>query len=321
MRDSEESCWLFYLLGGINAVLLVGSFIQFTRITYHEIKQSNQKNEKNKLNERSSLVQNRNSNNVNNNHHHQIQQNNSMQKQKWSGKWSFHAVITIFLLLRTIFFMIYPSFHDKRIIIPPSIMGLWEQLGDTCFLVAYLMLLLFWAQFYNQFLGKKDAMSGGRNLLRVIFVLCLIGFATMLILILLLPQKMEENWNKIETACGLFLSCVTLFLAGGFMYYAVKLWMILRTFLPASTRRRAQVRKIVSVGIFCTVAFTTRAIIVIITMVEAWKNPNVRSFSATIEMVILFFVFLEAVPIATMMFLLRKLPRIQDASPASVSAA
>jgi len=153
---------------------------------------------------------------------------------------------------------------------------------------------------------KKKMAQKMRVPLQIIMIFTAAISITFLILSILWINNdlMADSLDEISSLVMSFLAVLVGF---GFLYYGIRLYLLLRKYRLISPRKRAQTWKVVGVAVGCTICFITRAGIVLYSLMEASKNFN-KNFDAPWPLVFVFFFFLETVPITMMLFLLRKLP-------------
>lgn len=104
------------------------------------------------------------------------------------------------------------------------------------------------------------------------------------------------------------MSVLSVGVAVGFLYFGIRLWLVLRHYRIISVRKRNQTRKVVGVACITTMCFATRAVLIGWSVTLALTRPDTRQWNTPWELVAFFFLGLETFPVALMLFLLRKLP-------------
>eukprot|EP01119_Soliformovum_irregulare_P020995 TRINITY_DN6880_c1_g1_i1.p1 TRINITY_DN6880_c1_g1~~TRINITY_DN6880_c1_g1_i1.p1 ORF type:complete len:321 (-),score=42.04 TRINITY_DN6880_c1_g1_i1:29-991(-) len=230
------------------------------------------------------------------------------QASSWSGKKAFHLIILLCMFDRGTFFLVTLPLNT---LLPDTIETLWIQSGSLLFLVAYFMLLMFWAKFYYSIrgIGREMAPKLERavNIIFVGSVVALIGFLIVCVVFL----KNDQMAPKLDTIAGGVVAGMELTVGAGFFYFGIKLALLARQFHLLSSRKRAQTSKVVTVAAGCTLCFITRSVLILYSMYNAWNLPYARQFDAPWYVVLIFFLVLETIPVTLMLFLLRKLPTVK----------
>jgi len=187
---------------------------------------------------------------------------------------------------------------------------LWVQTGDFLFFMAYFMLLLFWADFYYRVDGSSKGVFSKFRIPIAIAVSALGLFYVCIAILSIVFCKMDNQAEMVDEVSSTTLSFFFFVVGIAFLYFGIRLTIVLQKFRLLN-RKKSQTRKVVGVAVLCTLCFVARASVVMFTVVKSIISFNKQEFNAPWEVSLAFFLLLEALPIALMLFLLRKLPVVR----------
>jgi len=190
---------------------------------------------------------------------------------------------------------------------PASIVIIWVQAASVLFLFAYFNLLLFWAEFYYNVDGSYNNVNRRMRVCSIVTTFFMAMITIVFVALALLWMDNNELAYQLDEISSIVLCVLAILVGCAFLYYGIRLYILLHQYKHISPKKRAQTTKVVGVAVGCTICFLTRAAIVFYSVVEASKNFN-RGFDAPWFVVFIFFFALETIPICLMLFLLRKLP-------------
>lgn len=183
---------------------------------------------------------------------------------------------------------------------PPVARHILLDLPGLMFFTTYTLLVLFWAEIYHQ------ARSLPTAALRPVFLATNAGVYAVEISawIYMGVSGKEALATKISAS---FIAMVNLFAAVGFLLYGGRLFIMLRRFPIESKGRRKKLREVGCVTAICATCFTLRAALV----AAAAVNRNFGSELDVVDHPLLnagYYTFVEIIPSAMVLFILRKLP-------------
>ena len=177
-------------------------------------------------------------------------------------------------------------------------------------MLAYMFLLLFWADFYYHLTNEESDLFKKRRieLVAATIVFILINLAFTIILFTWGGRNPHHDlW--VDDIWALLSAVIFIGIAFGFLMYGTRLH---RFMSQMGERKASQAQLIVIVGTVCTVCFLFRAAVMIFSAAKnaPWENEGDEAcFNLTQWFTFIYFFFSELVPIAMMMFLLRSLPK------------
>lgn len=212
----------------------------------------------------------------------------------WTTQKVFHLMNFIVNAARAVVF----GFHHTVFKFRPRIFRLvFLDLPGLLFFSTYTLLVLFWAEIYHQ----------ARNLpterLRPAFLI--INGAIYVIQVCIWLYEWISPNEILAIVAKLFLAVVSFTAAVGFLTYGGRLFLVLRRFPIESKGRQKKLREVGSVTAICFTCFLIR------TIVAAWSAFNNAANVDALNHPILnlfYYVIVEVVPSALVLFILRKLP-------------
>lgn len=183
---------------------------------------------------------------------------------------------------------------------------LWLDLPGLLFFSTYTLLVLFWAEIYHQ------ARSLPTNMLRPTFTLLnglvyALQIATWIYM--MVGTNNHEESDTLRTVTASFYAVVYFAAGCGFTVYGGRLFVMLRRFPVQSPGRRKKLKEVGSVTSVCTTCFLARAIVVAYAAYKKTADLDNNEASDAVPMLNFFYyVFVEIIPSALVLWILRKLP-------------
>jgi hypothetical protein len=109
-----------------------------------------------------------------------------------------------------------------------------------------------------------------------------------------------------QVASSVFLVLVSLAAANGFIMYGGRLWFMLHRFPIESPGRLNKLREVSTLTIVCSMSFIVRAILVTLSIVDTQDFKLDVTGHPLLD--IAYYAFVEVLPSALVLFILRKLP-------------
>jgi len=235
--------------------------------------------------------------------------------KKMLPKKVFHMIIVLAMLLKSSFFIVHPLLVSKTIVLPYSLIVGWFEAASFFMFLAFLALVLFWADFY-------DFLEHGitkpffktvhvRVILGMIFGILAVLFAGLIVLLILWRHD-EDSLTEMQMIAEMVIA--VMFLAAGLAYtvYGLRLASLLRRVRLAGS----SAVKIALVASSITSCFVARAILILYVLIKIQfhEPPNNIKFDNTALVELLYCFVTEILPTILMLFFLRKLPRWKENS-------
>jgi hypothetical protein len=119
----------------------------------------------------------------------------------------------------------------------------------------------------------------------------------------------RDSRRGLRSVCGggqaVFMAVVSTMAAGGFVLYGGRLFMMLRRFPVQSPGRRKKLKEVGCVTSICTTCFTARALVI---AYSAFNDSLAIDVLGHPVMNLVYYVSVEILPSALVLFILRKLP-------------
>eukprot|EP01116_Phalansterium_solitarium_P004712 TRINITY_DN1579_c0_g2_i1.p1 TRINITY_DN1579_c0_g2~~TRINITY_DN1579_c0_g2_i1.p1 ORF type:complete len:331 (-),score=85.18 TRINITY_DN1579_c0_g2_i1:1162-2154(-) len=244
------------------------------------------------------------------------------------GRKLFFSVIGVFMLVRSTFFLTEPWINEGDVPLPISIVFIWIAAGDALYFLAYFMLLLFWATFYYKLsgTGPTDLLKQNSSIACAFITMALLFAAFVAVAVWLMHSPAMAS--RFDTIISTIMSGFSLIVAVGFLYFGTRLLMLRARVPPGNTKKRAQILKITGVAGVCTVCFLARTALIMYSVVNTWLHPLPDAtpksshdvFGVSWIWLWAYFFVTEALPVALMLFLLRKVPTLRRNKKKVVSA-
>jgi len=216
----------------------------------------------------------------------------------WTTQKMFHLLNTIVCVVRMTVFVLREPIANLHWVALQSVL---LDLPGLLFTTTYTLLVLFWAEIYHQ------ARTLPTNNLRptfIIFNICVYVVQVVIWVIILLSPP--ENKRLAASLSAAFMGFISLVAACGFILYGGRLFFMLRSFPIDSRGRRKKIQEVGFVTSICTFCFIVRSGMVFF----AALDPRDGSLNVMNHPVLnfLFYLLVELVPAALVLYILRKLP-------------
>jgi Flp pilus assembly pilin Flp len=216
----------------------------------------------------------------------------------WTTQKVFHLLNFLVASLRL---GVFACWQKVQMADPPVVQAVLTDLPGLLFFSTYTLLVLFWAEIYHQ------ARSLPTSKLRPIFVTAnAVVYLVQAGLWVFTSVATGEAVEVGRIAGCVFLAIVSIAAALGFLVYGGRLFLMLRRFPVESRGRTKKLREVGFVTVICATCFTVRAVIVAWSALDkqdadldVWQHPLLD---------IIYYSFVEIVPSALVLFILRKLP-------------
>jgi hypothetical protein len=177
------------------------------------------------------------------------------------------------------------------------------DLPGLLFFSTYSLLVLFWAEIYHQARNPRSPPSA----LRPVFVVVNLAVYTVQVALWIYLGVTEERHrvNTAQVVMAVFMAVVSTMAAGGFVLYGGRLFMMLRRFPVQSPGRRKKLKEVGCVTSICTTCFTARALVI---AYSAFNDSLAIDVLGHPVMNLVYYVSVEILPSALVLFILRKLP-------------
>lgn len=212
----------------------------------------------------------------------------------WTTQKVFHLMNFIVNGVRAVVF----GFHMYVFVLKPKVLT-WVllDLPGLLFFSTYTLLVLFWAEIYNQ------ARSVSTDKLRAgyIAVNCIVYFIQVCLWIIL---WINDNLF-IESVEQLFITVMSFIAALGFLFYGGRLFSMLRRFPIESKGRRKKLREVGYVTAICFTCFLIRCVMVALSTFDTDASLHVLDHPI---LDLIYYTLVEILPSALVLFILQKLP-------------
>ncbi|KAI9123869.1 hypothetical protein K1719_005169 [Acacia pycnantha] len=212
----------------------------------------------------------------------------------WTTQKIFHLMNFIVNGVRAVVF----GFHHQVFLLHPKVMVLvLLELPGLLFFSTYTLLVLFWAEIYNQ------ARSLPTDKLRIFYIVIngAIYFIQVCVWIFL---WIDEN-SVVEITGQIFIAVVSFMAALGFLLYGGRLFFMLKRFPIESKGRRKKLHEVGSVTVICFTCFLIRCIMVFLAAFDTDASLDVLNHPI---LDLIYYLLVEILPSALVLFILRKLP-------------
>ncbi|XP_024930973.2 tobamovirus multiplication protein 1 isoform X4 [Ziziphus jujuba] len=202
--------------------------------------------------------------------------------------------------VRALIFGLYKNVFRIR---PKAFEMVLMDLPGLLFFSTYTLLVLFWAEIYNQ------ARSLSTNKLRPVYYVTngLVYFIQVCIWIFI---RLSRSPAAVEAA-KLFFSIISFCAALGFLLYGGRLFVMLRRFPIESRGRQKKIYEVGCVTGICCTCFLVRCFVLAFSAFDEDADVNVMDHPI---LNLLYYMVVEILPSALVLFILRKLPprRVSD---------
>jgi len=231
-------------------------------------------------------------------------------KQKREERVLFQAMISSTMLIKGLFFLTYPLFLQ----IPQKTMEhyyilllIWKHFGSLLFLLAYLMLFVFWQDVYYQLQGNDTAILHRiRGNLIPIFVGIIGSFIGMSVIgVFTVPP---DKCLMVDDIVGFILAAVSLLVAIAFVFfYGILLNLLFKKYRVLRVKVMPT-RKVTIVVIGCTLCFICRSALELFSIyIDIYGPPHndYQQWSGPTFLVLIFYLLFETTPGFAMVLYLR----------------
>jgi len=220
----------------------------------------------------------------------------------------FHILVVVASASRCITFGIYPYIVKiMRMEHNSALAYVLLDFPSLIFFTTYTLLILFWAEIYNQ--ARSLSIASLKPLFITINVLVYLVSAG--VWIYMLVSDNTESSTQIDTnklgyqISSLFIALMFALVVLGFLFYGTKLSMMLRKFPIESKGRKKKLYEVGLVTATCCCAFTIRVVMI---AVNAFiKEVRLDVFGHPLYDA-LYYALVEIIPTLLVLFVLRKLP-------------
>eukprot|EP01112_Ceratiomyxa_fruticulosa_P020277 TRINITY_DN6866_c0_g1_i1.p1 TRINITY_DN6866_c0_g1~~TRINITY_DN6866_c0_g1_i1.p1 ORF type:complete len:292 (-),score=23.83 TRINITY_DN6866_c0_g1_i1:63-938(-) len=233
----------------------------------------------------------------------------------------FHAIIMVTMLLKSLFFFAHPTL--ETIVKPGSLAFnfflVWFELSSVFFFLAYFMLLLFWADFYDH-LARGPARSSFFHRVRIVLVVFFTILAALVVTLIILAfwwstDQYISHMFIVDEVSEAIVSVLFLGTGTGFLFYGFRLYFLLKRIRIApsdgTSSSPPEPHKVTLVATGCTVCFISRAVISLYSMRKSMDSRDDFSlkFDTPLILEVTYFVVTDILPTILMLVFLRRLPK------------
>jgi len=237
--------------------------------------------------------------------------------KKMLPKKLFHVIIVVAMLLKSTFFIIHPSLMRGTVWFPNALIVAWFEAAAFSLFLAFLALVLFWADFYDYLENGVAEPFFKRSRVRM-FLGILFGFLGTLmgvfIVLLVIWRSDDVKLSQLQLIAEIVVAAM--FLAAGFAYtvYGLRLASLLKRVRLAS----GSAIKVSLVASSIAMCFIARSVLVLHTLITiAFKSFHEgidMTFDVPPAVELVYFFITEILPTILMLFFLRKVPRWKETS-------
>ncbi|CAA7399140.1 unnamed protein product [Spirodela intermedia] len=216
----------------------------------------------------------------------------------WTTQKVFHFLNFIVNAVRSLVFVFRRNVQKLR---PEVIQHILLDLPGLAFFTTYALLVLFWAEIYYQARGQStDGLRPG-------FFVINAGIYALQIILWLLLWWMPVHGLLVLSK--IFVAGVSLFAALGFLVYGGRLYLMLRRFPVESRGRRKKLGEVGYVTTICFSCFLIRCVMLCFNAFDKAADLDVLNHPV---LNFLYYLLVEILPSALVLFILRKLPPKRD---------
>ncbi|XP_058098059.1 tobamovirus multiplication protein 3 [Magnolia sinica] len=212
----------------------------------------------------------------------------------WTTQKVFHFLNFVVNAVRSVVFVFRQNVQRAK---PEIIQHILLDLPGLAFFTTYVLLVLFWAEIYYQ--ARASCTDGLRpTFFTINAVVYIIQIAMWLIL----------WWKPIQViliVSKMFFAGVSLFAAFGFLLYGGRLFLMLQRFPVESKGRRKKLQEVGYVTTICFSCFLARCVMMSFNAFDKAADLDVLNHPV---LNFLFYLLVEILPSALVLFILRKLP-------------
>ncbi|XP_051145468.1 tobamovirus multiplication protein 3-like [Andrographis paniculata] len=212
----------------------------------------------------------------------------------WTTQKVFHVLNFLVNGVRCIVFALRRGVQTLN---PAILQHILLDMPSLVFFTTYALLVLFWAEIYYQARGVSTD-----ELRPTFYTINGVVYAVQLTLWLILWWKPVHATMIVYK---MFFAGVSLFVAGGFLLYGVRLYLMLERFPVESRGRRKKLQEVGYVATICFSCFLGRSIMMSCGAFNPAADVDVLNHPI---LNFLFYLIVEILPSSLVLFILRKLP-------------
>ncbi|KMZ74187.1 Tobamovirus multiplication protein 3 [Zostera marina] len=218
----------------------------------------------------------------------------------WTTQKVFHLLNFLVNGIRSIVFILR---RDIQNVTPEIFKHVFLDLPGLAFFTTYALLVLFWAEIYYQ--ARAVSTDGLRPSFYMINIVVYVIQIALWLLLWWKPIRAMLVLSKV------FIAAISLFASLGFLLYGGRLFLMLQRFPVESKGRRKKLQEVGYVTTICFSCFLIRCILMCFNAFDVAADLDVLNHP-----ILNFFYYLlvEILPSAMVLFILRKLPSKQRVS-------
>jgi len=218
----------------------------------------------------------------------------------WTTQKVFHLLNFLVNGIRSIVFILR---RDIQNVTPEIFKHVFLDLPGLAFFTTYALLVLFWAEIYYQ--ARAVSTDGLRPSFYMINIVVYVIQIALWLLLWWKPIRAMLVLSKV------FIAAISLFASLGFLLYGGRLFLMLQRFPVESKGRRKKLQEVGYVTTICFSCFLIRCILMCFNAFDVAADLDVLN-----RPILNFFYYLlvEILPSAMVLFILRKLPSKQRVS-------
>ncbi|XP_058090427.1 tobamovirus multiplication protein 3-like isoform X1 [Magnolia sinica] len=212
----------------------------------------------------------------------------------WTTQKVFHFLNFVVNAVRSIIFVFRRNVQQIK---PEIIRHILLDMPSLAFFTTYVLLVLFWAEIYYQ--ARAVSTDGLRP---SFYTINAVVYAVQIALWLILWWK---PIHLVLILSKMFFAGVSLFAAFGFLLYGGRLFLMLQRFPVESKGRRKKLQEVGYVTTICFFCFLVRCVMMCFNAFDKTADLDVLNHPV---LNFLYYLLVEIVPSALVLFILRKLP-------------
>jgi len=229
----------------------------------------------------------------------------------WTTQKLFLCLTLLSSLVRCGFFAIVPILHGEFFMVNFEnypVFTILDTLPSILFFSTYTLLILFWAEIIHH--ARNQSLSFPQKLRPIFMTINMIVYLALVACWLLLFFLYNHTF-AIDIAVNIFLSIIYICAGIGFIVYGGRLYLMLRQFPIESRGRSSKLKEVGWVTLICTSCFFIRAGLLIFSTVD-------RAIDVNDIFIGCYYLGVEILPSALVLFILRKLPPSKDSRSGSL---
>jgi len=223
----------------------------------------------------------------------------------WTTQKLFLCLTLLSSIVRCGFFAIVPIVHGEFFMVNFEnypVFTILDTLPSILFFSTYTLLILFWGEIIYH--ARNQSLSFSLKLRPVFMTINMLVYLILVACWLLLFFLYNHTF-VIDIAVNIFLSFIYICAGIGFIVYGGRLYIMLRQFPIESRGRSSKLKEVGWVSIICTTCFFVRAGLLIFSTVD-------RAIDVNDIFIGCYYLVVEILPSALVLFILRKLPPSRD---------